>query len=122
MGQTTAGKEKRQRERNDQVSAVTSAANQEMQNQLAQGNTTGTSSPVQIGDKTNWKSIWGGTGKWAAVNTSGELWMCGANNVGQLGVGDTTNRSSPVQVGSETDWAQVVGGKYDHTLAIRIVE
>ncbi len=39
MGQTTAGKEKRQRERNDQVSAVTSAANQEMQNQLAQGNT-----------------------------------------------------------------------------------
>ena len=90
--------------------------------ELAQGNTTGTSSPVQIGDKTNWKSIWGGTGKWAAVNTSGELWMCGANNVGQLGVGDTTNRSSPVQVGSETDWAQVVGGKYDHTLAIRIVE
>ncbi len=39
MGQTTAGKDKRQKERNDQVSAVTSAANQEMQNQLAQGNT-----------------------------------------------------------------------------------
>tara|TARA_B100000700_G_scaffold463_1_gene659 strand:+ start:1464 stop:2162 length:699 start_codon:yes stop_codon:yes gene_type:complete len=38
MGQTTAGKEKRNKERKEQVAAVTSAANQEMQNQIDQGN------------------------------------------------------------------------------------
>jgi hypothetical protein len=38
MGQTTAGKEKRNKERKQQVAAVTSAANQEMQNQINQGN------------------------------------------------------------------------------------
>ena len=38
MGQTTAGKEKRAKERNEQVSAVTSAANQAMNAQIAAGN------------------------------------------------------------------------------------
>lgn len=39
MGQTTAGKNKREKERKDNVSAVTSAGNQEMEKQLAAGNT-----------------------------------------------------------------------------------
>ena len=38
MGQTTAGKERRAKERNEQVSAVTSAANQAMNTQIAAGN------------------------------------------------------------------------------------
>ena len=38
MGMSTAGKEKRQRERNNQVQAVTNAANQEKDKQIAAGN------------------------------------------------------------------------------------
>ena len=39
MGQTTAGKNKRENERKDNVSAVTSAGNQAMEKELAAGNT-----------------------------------------------------------------------------------
>ena len=75
---------------------------------LGDGTTTNRSSPVQMGDKSDWTSIdlQGNQGT-GAVNSAGELWVWGGNAQGQLGLGDTTSRSSPTQVGSLTDWAWI---------------
>jgi alpha-tubulin suppressor-like RCC1 family protein len=72
---------------------------------------TNTSSPVQIGALTTWKSVSAGSRHCGAIKTDGALWLWGRNNYGQLGLGDGnsdfTNRSSPVQVGSLTNWSQL---------------
>jgi alpha-tubulin suppressor-like RCC1 family protein len=74
---------------------------------LAQNNTnSGYSSPVQIGDKTNWASIGNGSRNKGAINTSGELWMWGFNEEGTLGQNSRTYYSSPVQVPG-TNWAHL---------------
>jgi alpha-tubulin suppressor-like RCC1 family protein len=73
--------------------------------QLGNGNTTGRSSPVQIGSSTNWVKLSVGNSNVLAVDSVGKLFAWGKNNYGQLGLGDTTNRSSPVQVGALTTWA-----------------
>lgn len=74
--------------------------------QLGQGNTTQTSSPVQVGALTTWAKIQRRTGRAsvAAVKTDGTLWMWGGNAFGQLGQGNITDYSSPVQVGAATYW------------------
>ena len=75
------------------------------------GFNTGTSSPVQVGSDTNWKSAKAGRYSGFAVRTTGTLWSWGQNNGGKLGlnipVGD--RRSSPTQVGSDTNWLRVTG-------------
>ena len=78
--------------------------------QLGQGNTTNTSSPVQVGSLTDWNYLAYGdfTG---CVKTDGTLWMCGNNGDGQLGDGTATKRSSPVQIGSLTTWSKLGLGK-----------
>jgi alpha-tubulin suppressor-like RCC1 family protein len=53
-----------------------------------------------------------------AIDTSGKLWLWGANTYGQLGDGTRTIRSSTVQIGAGTDWKQVAFGRY-HTAAIK---
>ena len=70
----------------------------------ADGTTTTTSSPVQIGSLTDWASIDAGGLGGSAVKTDGTLWSWGQASNGRLGDGTTTNKSSPVQVGSLTDW------------------
>jgi alpha-tubulin suppressor-like RCC1 family protein len=72
--------------------------------QLGQGNTTDTSSPVQVGALTNWAAVAAGNYHCIAVKTDGTLWSWGQNTSGELGLGDTSNRSSPVQIGSATNW------------------
>ena len=80
------------------------------QGQLAQGNTTVRSSPVQIGALTDWPTVSSRDRSVSAIKSDGTLWSWGMNNVGQLGVGDTTNTSSPVQVGALTDWDKLACG------------
>ena len=81
---------------------------------LGDGTTTDRSSPVQMGDKSDWTGFdkAGDYGS-GAINSAGELWTWGRNNRGQLGLGDTTDRSSPTQVGSLTDWAVVSSGQQE---------
>jgi alpha-tubulin suppressor-like RCC1 family protein len=75
--------------------------------QLALGNTTNRSSPVQVGALTDWLEIAGGYSFALAVKTNGTLWSWGRNNTGQLGLGNTTDYSSPKQIGALTTWAYV---------------
>tara|TARA_R100001443_G_scaffold54680_1_gene66097 strand:- start:411 stop:1598 length:1188 start_codon:yes stop_codon:yes gene_type:complete len=68
------------------------------------------SSPVQIGESTNWSSVgksWSGC---FAVNTDGELYSWGTNHSGSLGqnLAHNAKRSSPVQVPGTT-WSLVRG-------------
>jgi alpha-tubulin suppressor-like RCC1 family protein len=75
--------------------------------QLALGNTTDRSSPVQVGALTDWLQIAGGYSFALAIKKDGTLWSWGRNNTGQLGLGNTTNYSSPKQIGALTTWAYV---------------
>jgi alpha-tubulin suppressor-like RCC1 family protein len=74
---------------------------------LGDGTITSKSSPVQIGNLTNWKQISCGYHQTAAIKTDGTMWAWGYNSSGQLGIGNTTSVSSPVQVGTSTNWKQV---------------
>ena len=84
--------------------------------QLGLGNTTGVSSPVQVGALTNWSKISGCDSSKLAVKTDGTMWAWGNNSSGRLGLGDTTNRSSPVQVGALTNWLSIAAGFYHNTV------
>ena len=76
--------------------------------QLGLGNTTNQSSPVQVGTDTNWAKVsCGGSSHALAVKTTGTLWSCGFNNLGQLGLGNTTNYNTFQQVGTDTNWTNV---------------
>jgi len=86
------------------------------------------SSPVQIGTLSNWTSVGVGGFQTFAINSSGELYVWGANNSGQLGFGHTltvgaSSTNSPIQIGTETTWSDVwatsnrtYGTKTDGTL------
>jgi len=90
--------------------------------QLGQGNTTDTSSLVQVGSLTNWKLITTGDRCAVAVKTDNTLWAWGSGLNGCLGQDSTTDYSSPIQVGSATDWLSVgTDGQGRHIQAIRSV-
>ena len=84
--------------------------------QLAQNNTTGYSSPMQVGTNTTWDKLCdGGYNYMGALKTDGSLWVWGDGEYGQLGLnkgGDPSPRrqSSPCQVGTETTWSNAVFG------------
>jgi len=77
--------------------------------QLGQGNTTGTSSPIQVGSLSDWATCTGGYQKWA-IKTDGTWWYIGGSNaLGSAGQGNTTAYCSPVQIGTETYWSKCAG-------------
>ncbi|MBA2662384.1 MAG: hypothetical protein H0U74_08835 [Bradymonadaceae bacterium] len=79
--------------------------------QLGQDDTIKQSSPVQVGDQSDWSSVTAGNAHVCALR-SGELWCWGFNGDGELGHGDTVNRRLPVRVGTESDWSTVAAGEY----------
>lgn len=77
------------------------------------------SSPVQVGELTNWSEIASGTAHALAVQSDGTLWSWGRQGyfgAGCLGHNDSVDRSSPTQVGALTTWALPSAGQ-DHSLA-----
>lgn len=52
------------------------------------------------------------------IRSSGTIWACGDNSLGQLGDGTTTARNVPVQVGTAADWVEIAAGMH-HTVAIK---
>ena len=75
--------------------------------QLALGDVTFRSSPVQVGALTDWNEIATGDQFVIATKTNGTLWAWGFNFAGNLGNGNTSHYYSPIQIGSLTDWSKV---------------
>lgn len=79
---------------------------------LGDGTNVDKCSPVrEISSSTNWCQISAKSASSAALKTTGELWVWGANNRGQIGDGTTICRCSPVrEICSATDWCMVSTG------------
>ena len=77
---------------------------------LGLGDILNRSSPVQVGDLTDWLVVGAGHRTTSVVKSDGSLWSWGVGNSGVTGHGNTTNLSSPVQVGALTDWFHVASG------------
>ncbi len=90
--------------------------------QLGQGNTTNLNVFTKIGSATNWTKVSCGCANTAAVNSLGELWICGYNVDGQCAQGTGfggANETSLVQENTlSTDWVDVVCGGY-HIIGIK---
>jgi alpha-tubulin suppressor-like RCC1 family protein len=76
------------------------------------------STPVQIGNLSNWAQVFCGYAYSLAIQSNNTLWAWGYNIFGQLGLSNSTNISSPVQVGNLSNWSQISAG-YNHVLAIQ---
>ena len=78
---------------------------------LGNGTTSNYSSPVQVGNSTDWKQVSIGNQYTVAVKSDGTLWSWGTNSKGQAGVPSTgVYYQSPIQVGSLANWKQVSCG------------
>jgi alpha-tubulin suppressor-like RCC1 family protein len=84
------------------------------------------SSPVQIGNDTNWISVASGnetaaSGPASAIKSDGTLWTWGGPNTeGGLGLNDILPRSNPTQVGTDTNWiGSSISGFEGGTIAIQ---
>jgi alpha-tubulin suppressor-like RCC1 family protein len=75
--------------------------------QLGSGDVVARSSPVQIGNLTNWKNVVLGDTDSFGLKIDGTLWAWGSNLDGVSGFGTLVGRSSPVQVGVLTNWKSV---------------
>lgn len=66
------------------------------------------STPLQVGDGTDWKAVYGARGAVFCIKNDGTLWTAGSNEKGMSGVGDgLTKHDALVQVGTDSDWASV---------------
>ena len=74
-------------------------------------------SPVQIKSGTKFSQISAGSYHSLAIDSEGNLWAWGYNELGQLGYGTTTQRTSPIQIKDGTKFSQISAG-YGHSLAI----
>lgn len=75
------------------------------------------SSPLQIGNSTNWWQLSCGARHTIALQSDRTLWAWGFNYYGQLGTVNTISQSSPVQIMPTKTWSYVAAG-YDCTFAV----
>jgi alpha-tubulin suppressor-like RCC1 family protein len=80
-------------------------------NQLGNGTTVSSTTPIQIGTDTDWKMPSGGEGSSFAIKTNGKLYAWGIGD-SRLGLGNIAqNVPTPItQVGTDSDWKSVDGG------------
>lgn len=82
---------------------------------LGLGDTTGYSSPVQIGALSNWSVIENDGYSSIGLKTDGTIWSWGYGYYGQLGLGPSgayASISSPQQVGGINKWQSVSAGRF----------
>lgn len=70
----------------------------------------------QVGQDSNWKTVFAGYNQSAAIKQDGTLWTWGENAHGQLGFESFSMIPEPRQVGTDNDWDGLAFGK-KHTLA-----
>lgn len=88
--------------------------------QLGLGNTTGRSSPVQVGALGTWTQVSIILNSSLAIGDSNKLYAWGSGSSGILGLGNTSTYSSPKQVGALTNWSQIsVGGGNGWCIAVK---
>jgi alpha-tubulin suppressor-like RCC1 family protein len=90
-------------------------------NQLGNGTTTNSSTPVAVSlpSGTTITAIAGGAYHGLALTSSGQLLAWGYNGFGQLGNGTTTNSSTPLVVSAVPGVVAIAGGG-NHSLAVQL--
>jgi len=80
--------------------------------QLGLGNNTRYNTPQRVTNPAGtWKTVAAGTGHSFAINSAGQLFSWGRNDLGQLGLGHYTNRNIPTQITNPSrTWKAVDGG------------
>lgn len=73
--------------------------------------------PVRVGDASDWIEVAGGFQHTCGIREGGALWCWGDGALGQLGVGTLEEITLPAQVGTELGWSSVSGG-IGHTCAL----
>ena len=77
--------------------------------------------PTQVGDATNWHTIFTGAFNSFGIKNNGTLWGAGNNETGELGIGSSGSGNVSlvfVQAGTATNW-KAVSGNRQHTIATR---
>jgi len=68
------------------------------------------SSPVQVGNTSDWSQLAITQAAVMAIKTNGTLWGMGSNG-STIGNNNTALRSTPVQIGTDSNWAQISGNQ-----------
>jgi alpha-tubulin suppressor-like RCC1 family protein len=79
------------------------------------------SSLVQVGSSSSWTAVSALYTQTCAVDTSGQIWCWGDNELGQVGDGlpGSNTEAAPIQVLHDTDWAQMGVGDAYHECALK---
>lgn len=86
--------------------------------QQGQNDTISRSSPVQVGEDTDWGNVFITTNPVFSIKSNGALYGWGGNFGGLVGDNSTINRSSPVQVDSGS-WSTISRSTGDNTAGIK---
>ncbi len=86
--------------------------------QLGNGNTTSSSTPVQVSGLSGVVGIATGDNHTLALKSDGTVWAWGLNSSGQLGDGTIAQRITPVQISGVSGVSAIAGGS-SHSLALK---
>jgi len=89
------------------------------QGRLGIGSTVSQSSPVQVGNDSDWALLSAGNQHTMGIRTDGTLWAWGNGSNGRLGNGSTSSLNNiPTRIGNDSDWSLVSAGSLN-TMGIR---